>query len=616
MKSFRPFIIAALAFVLTTSTLLPVNAQAQKTAHRSTQPKLTPSTFDDPALVKKYSALITSATLSPPLYYLASDALEGRETGTRGQHLAAEYLAKHYRTMGLTPKGTGKSKDADSPEPYFQHYSLYPLLPKEGRLELTVNGQRVATSTFSPTVHDDLAYFIAGIAKSGSGGVVFGGYGIADRDLGYDDYAALAQKGISIDDKWLILLRDEPLSDANTSLLPTPDNKVSAWTTGGLTKANAYIKAGRPKGILVVSDVGPRNQLSFAEASAQMSKASQRIGQLTPTRDAYFPPTYNISSKFADQIVAGTGHTIAELKSSIDQTLKPTVFEVKDAKITATIDPRPAIESENVLAFIEGSDPKLKNEVLVFTAHHDHLGLNPLLQGDQIFNGAADDGSGATASLELARAFMAAKRDGFGPRRSILFLNPSGEEKGILGSANYLNGGPTVPLGQIVADINMDGVAGFDLKHPTKSKNYIYIGGAAGLSDDLVALNQRVKETVGSTIELTDQNFPSDSVSFESQLIPYIYFSTGLTEHYHKVSDAADTIDYEHFARVTQLIFATAWQIANQDARIAGVDRNKITDLGYACRPCGSECDNRVFHEPGTCPVCGMTLVKKYDFKK
>ncbi|MEO6393724.1 MAG: M28 family peptidase [Pyrinomonadaceae bacterium] len=615
MKSFRPFIIAAIAITLTTSTLLPFNARAQKAAHRSPQSKPTPSTFDDPALVKKYQAGITAASLSPPLYYLASDVLEGRETGARGQHLAAEYLAKQYRTMGLSPKGTGQATGADSPEPYFQHFQLYPLTPNETKLELSVRGKPVVTSTFSAAAHDDLSSFASGNAKNGRGGLVFGGYGIADRALGYDDYASLAAKGISIDGKWLVLLRDEPMSNATTSLLPTAEHKLSRWS-GGLTKANAWVKAGRPLGILIVSDIGPRNQLAFADASALASAGAQRIGPLTPNQGSYVPQIYNISAKFADQILAGSGQTVAAIKQNIDQTLAPNVFELKDATITARVQLRPGLDTENVLAFIEGSDAKLKNEVLVLSAHHDHLGVNPLLKGDQIFNGAADDGSGVVACLELARAFMAAKRDGFGPRRSILFLNPTGEEKGILGSANYLGGTPTVTLDHIAADINMDGVAGVDLNHPTKSTNYIYIGGAKGLSDDLVAINRRVKEAVGSTIELTDDNFPSDSVSFEAQMIPYIYFSTGLTEHYHQVSDEASTIDFEHFARVTQLIFATAWQIANQEARIAGVDRNKMTAVGYACRPCGSECDNTVYHAPGTCPVCGMTLMRKWETKK
>jgi Zn-dependent M28 family amino/carboxypeptidase len=301
------------------------------------------------------------------------------------------------------------------------------------------------------------------------------------------------------------------------------------------------------------------------------------------------------------------------LKKQIDETAKSTVFELdKSVQVTATIEPSASLKTENVLAFIEGSDPKLKDDVLIISAHYDHLGINPALKGDRIFNGAADDGSGVVASLELAQLFMRAKRDGFGPRRSILFINFSGEEKGLLGST-YYSRQPVVPWEKTVADINMDGVGGLDSKHPTGSKNYIYILGTEELSTELIAVTKRLNQVTGVNLDLTpNQGFNSDQYNFEAQFIPYIYYSTGLTEKYHQPADEPNTIDYGHLARVVQLIFATAWQVANQDTRIPRIERSQLTLAGYTCRPCPFACDDHVYSQPGECPVCGMALVPKY----
>src|SRR5690606_17616185 len=120
------------------------------------------------------------------------------------------------------------------------------------------------------------------------------------------------------------------------------------------------------------------------------------------------------------------------------------------------------VETENVLAFIEGSDPALKDEVIVLSSHYDHVGMDPLAAGDGIYNGADDDGSGTVAILEMAEAFVQAKRDGHGPRRSILFLNVSGEEKGLLGSAYYADTEPVFPLDQTVTNLNIDMIGRYD----------------------------------------------------------------------------------------------------------------------------------------------------------
>ena len=365
-----------------------------------------------------------------------------------------------------------------------------------------------------------------------------------------------------------------------------------------------------------MKDASPRMQGTFSDASALAAlnarvRSNVRLNQSSP-----FPPTYAISTKLANRILSSSGHNVEDLRREINKSLKPTGFDIGGVTIKTTVEQFKQLETENVLAFIEGSDPQLKDEVVIISSHYDHLGLNPALKGDQIFNGAADDGSGVAASLELAQAFMRAKRDGFGPRRSVLFINFSGEEKGLLGSFHYANKEPLVPLEKTVADINMDGVGGIDLKHPTKSRNYIYINGDKNLSGELIDINKRIKAVTGSTIELTDgPGFGSDDKNFQAQHIPFIYYSTGLTEHYHTPGDEPATIDYDHLARVTQLIFGTAWQVANQDARPRSVNRSQLTLVGYVCPTCPFECDATVYDHPGECPVCEMNLTPKYSYK-
>ena len=602
MNKLKPVIAAVLMLANAAFVGLPVNGQAKRT----------PSVFEKPKLVKKYQQTITPEALAARLYFLASDYFEGRETGMRGQRLAAQYLATQYQLLGLAPKGSGKPAAKLSPAAYLQPFTVYRETPKEARLDVSVGGTAVAASVFSAEKSDDLAFFQSGGAKNATGSVVFAGYGIADDKLGYNDLAALAAAGISINDRWVLIFADEPLADAATSLLPTADKKPSVWSSQFLSKRAALLKAGRPKGILLVREASPRFQGTFAETAATASANARRLGLLSLVETSDVPQTFAVSAKLADRMLAPSRHTVEALRAQINQSLKPTVFELKETVVASTVERSKPLETENVLAFIEGSDPKLKDETIVVSAHYDHLGMNPQLAGDQIYNGAADDGSGTVAALELAKAFMQAKRDGFAPRRSLLFVNFSGEERGILGSSYYAYRAPVVPLEKTVANINMDGVGGIDPKHPTASKNYIYLTAPEKISDNLIEINKQVHRLTGSSLELTDGNgkgFSSDDQSFYNLLVPSVYYSTGRTEHYHTPSDEPETIDYEHLARVTQLVFANLWQLANQTEKVSSIDRSRLKQVGYICPPCPFNCDTEIYDRPGVCPVCGMNLM-------
>jgi hypothetical protein len=620
-SSNRILIAIPLLLVLCGTSLSFLRVEAQKLA-AGTRPA-TPSAFADPAMVRRYQQTITPESLAARLYFLASDMFEGRETTTRGQKLAANYLASQYRSLGLAPKGTVKAEDPLALKSYLQPFQLYKRDAKSASLEVTINGERVMKSTFSQDAQDDLSYFETGRVGAAKGGVVFAGYGIADDTLGYDDFAALKQNNLSVDGKWVMILADEPLGDASTSLLPTPDHKPSKWSRRIYDKKHALWVSGRPAGVLIIGDASPRfPEGGFAEQARRAALDAKGVSNVSISQASAqpFPPTYVISTKFADRLLSASGRSVKELAQEINGKLKPVVFDVKGAEVSSSAEAFEPLEAENVLAFIEGSDPKLKDEVVVVSAHYDHLGMDSRLKGDQIYNGAADDGSGTVATLGIAESFMKAKADGFAPRRSILFLNLSGEEKGLQGSAFYTDKQAVVPLERIAAVVNMDGVGGEDTAHVKTNPNYVYILGRKETSSELLEMSKQLNQVTGTNLLLEETpNFSpnsSDHFNFEKMFVPYIFYSTGLTEHYHKPTDEAQTINYEHLALVARLSFATAWQIANADAPPARISRDRLVLKGYECPPCKLECDGLSFDSPGVCPVCEMPLSPKYEVRK
>ena len=242
------------------------------------------------------------------------------------------------------------------------------------------------------------------------------------------------------------------------------------------------------------------------------------------------------------------------------------------------------INSQNVVAFIEGSDPVLKKEVIVLSAHYDHLGKDTTLTGDQIFNGAADDGSGTIALLYITNSFTAAVKSGVKPKRSILFLHTGSEERGVRGSYHYVNYSPAWSIDQTAAVINMDGVGGFDRANLPDNSNYVYVLHADSTSSYLYDRTKELNRTTGTNLDLlypkNASRFNSDHIPFAQHLVPSIYFSTGLTENYHQVTDEPPTIDYDHMAKISKLVFAVAWDLANTPVIKSKLDRLQFAKTG------------------------------------
>lgn len=240
---------------------------------------------------------------------------------------------------------------------------------------------------------------------------------------------------------------------------------------------------------------------------------------------------------------------------------------VPSAYMTRAFSPK-LNDSENIWAFIEGTEKP--EEILVISAHYDHVGM----MNGEIYNGADDDGSGTVALLEIAEAFMQAKKDGYGPKRSILFLHVTGEEHGLHGS-RYYSENPLFPIANTIADLNIDMIGRRDAEHKDNG-NYVYVIGSDRLSSELHNINEEAnKKYTNLALDYTfnarnDPNqfyFRSDHYNFAKKGIPIIFYFNGVHDDYHKESDEPEKIEYDLLAKRAQLAFVTAWELANRDKR-------------------------------------------------
>ena len=229
-------------------------------------------------------------------------------------------------------------------------------------------------------------------------------------------------------------------------------------------------------------------------------------------------------------------------------------------------------DSENVLAFIEGTDKA--NEILVLSAHYDHEGID---KDGNVYYGADDNGSGTVALFEMAQAFQAAKDNGHGPRRSILFLHTTAEEIGLQGSRFYTEN-PAFPLNNTIANLNIDMIGRIDRPNESSEiSEYIYLIGSDRISTELHFISEAINEQFidlqlnykfNDTEDRNRYFYRSDHYNFARHDIPVIFYFNGVHEDYSKITDTPDKINYDLLTKRTRLIFGTAWQLANQETRV------------------------------------------------
>lgn len=467
----------------------------------------------DPVQVK-YAETITVDDLKGHLTILASDALEGRETGERGQKMAAAYIRAHFQEIGLqapVKTAAGMSHYQDVPLKTSAAGNIY-VISNGAKL---VNGEDIYYSGSSHNTED--------VATE----VIFGGNGSKEELLSLD------VKGKSV----LIINSDRRETRAAQSLVEEMGGTM-------LFAVNAESDEAFDKMMDRYASFINRARIGLDDKE---SKAG--VG------------TFYVSPKVA---VATFGKSIEKL-----QKVK-SLSKVKSGELTYKLDfISKKLDSENVLGFLEGSD--LKDEVLVITAHYDHEGV----KDGKIYNGADDDGSGTTAVLDISEAFALAKEAGNGPRRSILFMTVTAEEKGLLGS-KYYSENPIFALENTVANLNIDMIGRRGYDH-LDNDNYIYVIGADRLSTELHDVNEMANKTyMNMELDYTyndpnDKNrfyYRSDHYNFAKHNIPIIFYFNGVHDDYHKHTDTVEKIEFELMAKRTKLVFHTAWEIANRDGRL------------------------------------------------
>lgn len=472
-----------------------------------------------------YATTITEGELKEHLYTYASDEFEGRETGQPGQKKAIAYLKKHYVDLGIPAAQGG--------DDYFQNVPLEMSKLPSG--DLTVNGKTVA-------IGDDVLTFSEATGTFSE--LVYVGYGIEEGS--YNDYA-----GIDVTGKAILMKSGEPQNSNGSYVLSGTDEK-SVWSnmSESIGKRTELAEA---KGAVAVFYYDDANFDRYKRRFDYMkANDSGRMGIKTNEKSTF-------SSFFINKAMATT------LMSAIDTDNTPKSLALAlNLNIKSSNEP---VVSENVVAVLKGSEKP--DEYVVISSHLDHIGISK--NGD-INNGADDDGSGSVALLEIAEAFKKAADEGNGPKRSVVFLHVTGEEKGLLGSRYYTDFDPIFPLAQTVANLNIDMVGRIDPKREG-DRNYIYLIGSDKLSTELHELSEEVNAkytNIALDYTYNDENDPnrfyyrSDHYNFAKNNIPIIFYFNGTHADYHRESDSPEKINYDLLENRTRLVFHTAWEVANR----------------------------------------------------
>lgn len=488
--------------------------------------------------------------------FLADDLLEGRETGTRGYQLAANYVAAQFETLGLEPAGSEGS--------YFQPVPLrtFEAVGPECSFIVVRDGRESAL-----TFGKDFA--MAGdplrAETSVAAPVVFVGYGVSAPEAGYDDYA-----GVDVRGKIVVLMRGAPAS--------LPHNQRAYYSSNRVKQETAV--AHGAVGLLGLMTPEAEKRISWERVVALISAGGMRWVDPAGTPHDGWPEirgTAVLRGTAAEALFEGASASLATVLADV-RAGKPHPLALPVEAKLRVVSRHGELESPNVVALLLGSDPELRHEYVIYSAHLDHLGVGLPVEGDAIYNGATDNASGTAVLLETARAFARLRQP---PRRSVLFLAVTAEEKGLLGS-DYFVHYPTVPAAGLVANVNLDGAL---MLHPLHD---VVAFGAEHSS--LAAVAEQAAHQLG--LELSADPMPeqvlfvrSDQYSFVQRGVPAVFIVEGfksgdperegrallmqwMETRYHKPQDdLSHALDFEAGAQFARVNFLIGYQVANQTPR-------------------------------------------------
>ncbi len=499
---------------------------------------------------KEGLATIDKNDLKSYMTFFASDELEGRETGTSANDISALFIKQNLIRLGVKPLPVIGD--------YLQKIPLYST-----KINMSDTYLKIFNNQGVVILASDSVVTLAPPSKTVevTGNVVFAGYGYKDTISGYNDFS-----GIDLKDKIVLIMTRNPMVAYSDRKDKVFDQQLEGPKFGTIVQNN-------PKAVLFVYD--PQNDFPDAYASGLASLISANSvsleGQRTnsPTFQIMFVTRYT-----ADMLLRTTGFNLQQMQERIKSTGKPVSSEIRD--ITATIKTSVAstrISGSNVIGIVEGSDPVLKNECIIYTAHFDHVGKN---QKGEIFNGADDNASGSMGLLEVAEAFMKLKKK---PLRSIVFAWVNGEEKGLLGSQYYTEN-PAFPLEKTLVDINLDMIgrsklpsdtgkfAGFDLSVTQPGEIMVY---TSHESSELIKMMDAAALEAG--VKLIDKGKDlefggSDHESFRAKGVPALFFHSGIHADLHNTGDDIAKIDFDKMEEISKMVFLLGYKAANQRKRI------------------------------------------------
>ena len=510
-----------------------------------------------------FNSSITESSLSDDLYFLASPEMRGRLVGSPEIAAASEWIADRFEMLGLEPAGDDGS--------YYQDFDLaWFSLGASNLLSITgVGAARRPGDGWTPI------NFSA--STSAAGPVAFAGFGIVEPRLGYDDY-----KNQDVRGKFVLVLEREPgVTDPSSPF----DGVVTAEASRTWRKALSAQERGAI-GILFVRDVHNRPetgdwQQAHASSWPEEPRRVERFLLGAWVEDITIPAA-QISVELAEALVSGSGSTLEELSMASEEAgegLGVIALPGAEASLTVNVE-RHTVMGRNVLAMVEGSDPDLRDEVVIIGAHHDHDGTD----GETVFPGADDDGSGTVGVMGVAGAYARAIEAGERPRRSVIFAIWDAEERGLLG-AWYYTLRPLFPLQSTVAKLNLDMIGrhqevpedgggrfrGLEPQSAASNSNATNILGYSRTPD--LASQIEAANTFGLELKMRYDNNESnllrrsDHWPFLQNGVPAVWFHTGLHPDYHRAGDTRERIEYEKMTRIVRLVHQTSWNVAQGDVR-------------------------------------------------
>jgi hypothetical protein len=486
---------------------------------------------------------ITARELKMHLSFLASEELGGRYTLSQSNLIAARYLASQLEFYGYR----GAARDGSFLQRVPLSYRSVDL--PVTRLTLNVGGTKREFN------YADGFLSQVPININISGQLAFAGYGISSPKNNYDDYA-----GLNVTGKIVLIATGGPAALKTVKLSDDERGESAALAHGAI-------------GAIKLPDA--QTVLGWEQIKSWMGGQKQLGLPPHPTPSGKAFPEVTAGPELLKAIAKSMGKDASALTAPDDKTKPTEIAASAEIKLKVAVEDAPP--AQNVAGILDGADPKLKDEYVVFSAHYDHLQTSAK---GEVYHGADDDGSGTVSVLEIAQALAVGPR----PKRSILIIFHTGEELGLFGSEYNTDYEPVVPLEKLVADLNIDMVGrsrpeGDDDPRDAHltDKDSIYIIGADKLSTELNKLNEETNlDTARLKFDYTynDERNPerfyyrSDHYNYARHGIPIIFYFTGVHRDYHKPSDVVEKIDFEKMERIDRMIFATGWRVANLDHRL------------------------------------------------